>query len=91
MPTIGSISIFAKVRSLVSDVYSVDGVEDFKAFYKNAFRNYPDQKTKLIKRLVFEDTVIDEELLLGRPEKPEGYHGFVIYAFRDGMIDRIWI
>ena len=80
-----------KVRSLISEKYHVDGVENFKNFYDSAFKKYPNQKTKLINRIVFEETIIDEELLLGRPEKPEGYHGFVIYAFRDGLIDRIWI
>jgi hypothetical protein len=80
-----------KLRSLVSQDYSLDGIEKFKESYGATFRNFPAQKTILKSRLVFDDTIIDEEMLYGRPERPEGYHGYVIYAFRDGLIDRIWI
>lgn len=80
-----------KIHSLTSDKYVVEGIKNFEEFYSSTFKKFPEQNTVLKSRLVFEETVIDEEILYGRPDKPEGFHGFVIYAFRDGLIDRIWI
>ena len=79
------------VETLTSDKFRIVGIESFKEFYGQAFKKYPNQYAVLKNRMVFEDTIIDEEMLHGRPEYPEGYRGYVIYAFRDGLIDRMWI
>ncbi len=80
-----------KVQSLTSNQYTIAGIGNFKEFYSNTFKKFPNQMAVLKNRLVFEDTIIDEEILHGRPENLEGDRGYVIYAFREGLIDRIWI
>ncbi len=59
------------------------GMEAFKARYKEMFQRYPELHCQLVKRILLDRFVVDEELITGR-EKP--HHGVAIYEIRDGKI-----
>lgn len=79
-----------EVRSLTSTKTSFNGIETFHQNYQTLFATFPQQFCQLKSRIVRDDAVIDEEIVMGRASHPEGKHVVAIYAFRDGLIDRVW-
>jgi len=47
-------------------------------------------KEEIKSRVILTDSVVDEEWITGAAKYPEGLHAVAIYAFRDGLIDRVW-
>lgn len=68
----------------------VKGMAAFREGYGAMFAASPKLHCELKSRIVLNDTVIDEEWVTGRLNSPDGAHVCAIYAFRDGLIDRVW-
>jgi hypothetical protein len=79
-----------EVRSLTTDKTSFKGMEVFQQNYQTLFATYPEQVCHLKSRIIRDDAVLDEEIVMGRSSHPDGKHVVAIYAFRDGVIDRVW-
>lgn len=77
-------------KNLVTDQASPPGIERFKEVYRKLFENNPKLHCEIKTRIVHEFTVFDEELVTGTSKYPSGLHGSAVYAFRDGLIDRVW-
>jgi hypothetical protein len=75
---------------LVSDKQTNDGITKFKIGYGKFFSENPNLHCELKSRIVLDQVVIDEEFVTGASKFPDGLHAIAIYAFRDGLIDRIW-
>ncbi|MNL67688.1 hypothetical protein D3C87_1922990 [compost metagenome] len=65
-------------------------MERFREGYKGLFSSSPNLFCDIKSRIVLEESVIDEEFVTGAAKYPQGLHAVAIYAFRDGLIDRIW-
>lgn len=79
------------VMLLREDVVLIQGMEEFREAYRALFEKYPKQNCILQSRVVSDETVVDEEIIMGRPSHPEGLYATATYAFRDGVIDRVWL
>ena len=79
-----------QVHSLLEAKLLTSGMNDFRISYSKLFQTFPNQKCILKSRIIKTDTILDEEMILGRPAYPDGLSAVAIYAFRDGLIDRVW-
>lgn len=70
--------------------HRVNGMEGFRSGYAAMFSASPRLNCEIKSRIVMNETVIDEEWVTGSANFPEGIHASAIYAFRDGLIDRVW-
>lgn len=66
------------------------GMENFKKGYGAMFAASPNLHCKLLSRIVLDEMILDEEWVTGSAKFPNGVHATAIYAFRDGLIDRVW-
>ncbi|MNT87664.1 hypothetical protein D3C72_2281110 [compost metagenome] len=66
------------------------GMERFREGYGKLFSSSPNLHCEIKSRIVLEESVIDEEYVTGAERFPQGLHAVAIYAFREGLIDRIW-
>ena len=65
------------------------GCEAYRERYKGAFAKFPNNKAKLLNRIVLANTVIDHEVVdRGDGETPP-FEVAAIYTFRDGKIARV--
>jgi hypothetical protein len=78
-----------RVDNLVSGPGPRGSVE-FRSRYQGIFASSPALKGELRSRLVLDSFVVDEEWVTGSSAFPAGIHTVAIYAFRDGLIDRVW-
>jgi hypothetical protein len=78
------------VKKLHDNHEIVNGMVGFRELYSKLFKQFPNQKCTLKSRIVMNDSIIDEELIIGRPNHPDGLHAVAIYSFRDNLIDRVW-
>lgn len=76
---------------LLSNSLLCQGLESFKEMYRNLFSSSPELHCKLKKRIKQDGAIVDEEWITGAAKYPNGLHATAIYAFRDGLIDRVWI
>lgn len=79
-----------KVVNLVSGSTRCTNIEDFKKGYEVMFSKSPNLHCELKSRIVLSDAVVDEELVTGIRGDSNAVHALAIYAFRDGLIDRVW-
>jgi hypothetical protein len=79
-----------QVRLMLSERVSLEGREDYRENYRKLFEDSPQLHCQLKSRVVLDSVVIDEELVTGIRGSKEGLHIIAIYAFRDGLIDRVW-
>ena len=77
-------------QNLVTGKMGAQGMEQFEESYKRLFEANPALHCEIKSRIVHEFTVFDEELVTGLGRAPQGLHASAIYAFRDGLIDRVW-
>jgi hypothetical protein len=77
-------------QNLVTGKSSLPGIQEFKIAYGKLFESSPNLHCEIKNRIVHEFTVIDEELVTGSKKYPTGLHASAVYAFRDGLIDRVW-
>ena len=74
---------------LSGDVRSI-GMELFHVGYKKLFEGSPKLHCEIKTRTILDQSVIDVEWVTGSVRYPDGLHAAAIYAFRDGLIDRVW-
>ncbi len=79
-----------QVTMLVSGAVTMSGMEKFRSSYEAMFESSPELHCNIKSRIVLDSAVIDEEFVTGRGNNPDGIHVVAIYAFRDGLIDRVW-
>jgi hypothetical protein len=77
------------VESLTEKEILFQGINTFKDRYRNLFRNNPNQICILKSRILVKDSIIDEELIIGREGFQEGIKAVAIYFFQDGLISRV--
>jgi len=77
------------VKSGVQDIILIQGMRDFKISYDKVFKSFPNQECILKSRIILEKCIIDEELILGRPEHTDGLHAVAIYTFSDNLIKHV--
>jgi hypothetical protein len=77
-------------NNLVTGLGSSPGIDGFKERYRKLFESNPNLHCEIKTRIVHEFTVIDEEFVTGASTYPNGLHASAVYAFRDGLIDRVW-
>lgn len=68
----------------------VQGLAALRTGYTSLFATSPNLHCELRSRIVMEEAILDEEWVTGSSNYPQGVHAVAIYAFRDGLIDRIW-
>ncbi len=78
------------VKRLQDQVVLLEGMDSFKESYRKLFLKYPSQLCELKSRIVLNEFVLDEEMIFGREEFPDGKHVVAIYGFRNELIDRVW-
>jgi hypothetical protein len=78
------------VRRLRGEQLMMEGRDVFRARYGELFAGSPALRCELRSRIVLDDVVVDEEWVTGSARAPQGIHTVAIYAFRDGLIDRVW-
>ena len=79
-----------KVVNLVSGNARCTNIEEFRKGYEEMFSKSPNLHCELKSRIVLDEAVIDEEWVTGIRGDSKGVHVAAIYAFRDGLIDRVW-
>ncbi len=79
-----------QVYSLLDNKLLTSGMNDFRASYEKLFKHFPDQECILKSRLIKDNSIVDEELIIGRPTHPDGLKAIAIYGFQDALIDRVW-
>ncbi len=67
------------------------GKKSFNLMYENLFLTSPLLHCQVIKRIILDQFVIDEELITGIKNRTEELHVAVIYGFRDRLIEKVWI
>ena len=79
-----------QVTHLNSEHKPLHGIEELRTLYGTVFETNPKIHGEIKSRIILESSIIDEEWITGSVKYPNGLHGVVIYAFRDGLIDRVW-
>lgn len=64
------------------------GIDDVRTLYKSFFDASPELHSKILKRIVLGNTVIDHEYITGARGKKEAYELVFIYEVKDGKIFR---
>lgn len=67
-----------------------EGLSQIKEVYGRFFDKHPNLHCELKSRIVTEDKIIDEEMITGKPDYPNGQHGVVIYQFQGNLILKVW-
>lgn len=75
-------------RLVTGEKYS--GKTEFMIRYRSLFESSPQLHCELKSRIVLGESVLDEEWVTGAKNSPDGIHAVAVYAFRDGLIDRVW-
>jgi hypothetical protein len=79
-----------QVNFLVSARPAFIGIDMLRAYYGMLFSANPELRCELRSRAVLDAAIVDEEIVHGIAAFPLGLHTSVTYAFRDGVIDRVW-
>lgn len=91
----GFLSCYAadvKIRDFAGNVL-MDGLEALRSRYGQLFRDSPELKVEIPRRMVAGDHVIDEEDISGfvAPGFPPTLHAVVVYLVRDGLIREVML
>jgi hypothetical protein len=78
------------VINLVSSRRSCDGLHQFREIYQKLFSSAPKLHCRLIRRIILDEAIVDEEMVTGLSNFPDGLHAVAIYSFADGLINRVW-
>ena len=63
------------------------GLEKIKGIYQDVFENSPNLNTQILNRIVFDNKVIDHEIVTGRKEI-EHIELIAIYEIKEGLIGK---
>ena len=88
----GFMSYFSEdilVRNFDTGVTSAQGIQAVREIYTQLFEASPNLHSKILKRTVFDNKVIDHEYITGRNGSQEPLELVLIYEVRDGKIFRI--
>ncbi len=77
------------VRNFDTGVTSAEGRQAVREIYTRLFEASPNLHSKILKRTVFDNKVIDHEYITGRNGSPEPLELVLVYEVRDGEIFRI--
>ena len=70
--------------------HRIKSLEEFSNGYAKMFAESPELYCQIKSRILLNESVIDEEWITGSANFPNGLHACAVYAFRDGLIDRVW-
>ena len=79
-----------QVHFLISPRPAFIGIDMLRGYYAMLFSANPELRCVLRSRAILAAAIVDEELVHGIAAFPQGLHTSVTYAFRDGLIDRVW-
>lgn len=88
----GFISYFSEdilVKNFDTGATSAQGRQAVREIYTRLFEASPNLHSKILKRTVFDNKVIDHEYITGRNGSPEPLELVLVYEVRDGKIFRI--
>lgn len=88
----GFMSYFSEdiqIRNYDSGEVTANGQEAVRTIYDRLFRASPELHSRILKRTVFGNKVIDHEYITGRNGSAEPLELVLIYEVRDGKIFRI--
>ncbi len=77
------------VRNFDSGAVTAQGKKEVREIYTRLFEASPDLHSRILKRTVFDNKVIDHEYITGRNGSQEPLELVLIYEVRDGKIFRI--
>lgn len=79
-----------QVEFLISPRPAFIGLDMLRGYYSMLFAANPSLRCEVRSRAVLAAAIVDEELVHGIQAFPRGLHTSATYAFRDGLIDRMW-
>lgn len=88
----GFMSYFSEdilVKNFDTGATSAQGRQAVREIYTRLFEASPNLHSKILKRTVFDNKVIDHEYITGRNGSPEPLELVLVYEVRDGTIFRI--
>ncbi len=88
----GFMSYFSEdilVRNFDTGATSAQGIQAVREIYTQLFEASPNLHSKILKRTVFDNKVIDHEYITGRNGSQEPLELVLIYEVREGKIFRI--
>lgn len=88
----GFMSYFSEdilVKNFDTGATSAQGRQAVREIYTRLFEASPNLHSKILKRTVFDNKVIDHEYITGRNGSPEPLELVLVYEVRDGKIFRI--
>lgn len=77
------------IRNFDSGEVTATGLQEVREIYERLFRASPELHSRILKRTVFGNKVIDHEYITGRNGSVEPLELVLIYEVRDGKIFRI--
>jgi hypothetical protein len=78
-----------QVRTFDSGAITAEGKKEVREIYTRLFDASPNLHSRILKRTIFDNKVIDHEYITGRNGSPEPLELVLIYEVRDGKIFRI--
>lgn len=67
------------------------GIHTFREKYQKLFLEKPNIHCEIRSRIVLSSSVVDEEYISMNDGVSEPVHAVAVYAFRDNLIDRVWL
>jgi len=77
------------IRDFDSGVVTAEGKKEVREIYSELFKASPDLHSRILKRTVFDNKIIDHEYITGRNGSQEPLELVLIYEVRDSKIFRI--
>ncbi len=80
-----------KFYNFQSDSATIEGLEQCRKVYQNLFDQSPKLHSKILKRIVFDNKVIDHESITGRKGSDDILELVLIYEVKDEKIFRVTV
>jgi len=77
------------IRDFDSGVVTAEGKKEVREIYSELFKASPDLHSRILKRTVFDNKIVDHEYITGRNGSQEPLELVLIYEVRDSKIFRI--
>ena len=77
------------IRDFDSGVVTAEGKKEVREIYSELFKASPDLHSRILKRTVFDNKIVDHEYITGRNRSQEPLELVLIYEVRDSKIFRI--
>ena len=78
-----------KVFNFTDNKLVIDGIEECRKFYQELFNASPDLHSTILKRIVFDNKVIDHESIVGRQGSKDVFEIVVIYEVKNHKIFKL--